>query len=245
MDKEITSLEVIKSNTTDVESLSWFCRNCSDLINVDITNLITNHKMDLCGMFENCNNLKSVTLPSDENKLKTDSINNMFTDCKNLENVNFEDLDLTNTKKLTRCFTNCHKLKKVKFPKIKITKDTEVSYKGKNGKTCGILADCDIEELDISQVTFEKNTGTNMFAGYFARNIIFPENMKDLSEQQLRNIFNNIRDIGGRCKIGQHELEYSECYDDIVMFIKNTEYYIKTIHKARKDMYMNTFGKPI
>ncbi len=133
-------------------------------------------------------------------------------------------------------------MKKLKFPKCKINKKSILILNKKNiinniDFDKGFLAYNNLEEIDLTNVEFEKGAGKDMFKKNTVKKIILPEKIKKLSEQQLKDIFNDsdIKFI----KIGEYELKIEE-YDKIELFIKDPKNYLDG-RKTIKELYYNTF----
>ena len=186
-------------------------------------------------MFLNCKNLKEVIFPKG---LKVDNIALLFSYSNNIEKINFEDLVIDDLYSMALlCFNS--KMKKLKFPKCKIYKESILILNKKNiiiGKKVdgGILTNSVLKELDLSNVEFEEGSGKDMFKNNTLDTLILPENIKNLSEQSLKDILNNshIKTV----KIGKYELNIEE-YDKIELFIKNPEEYLKSREMIKKLFY--------
>lgn len=234
-DKKVEEITVIKSNCEDIYLMYCFTSQCRFLKKVDLTNLKTKDDIYISSMFLNCKNLNEVIFPKD---FKVDNIALLFSGSNNIEKINFEDLKIDNLYSMALLFMDS-KMKKIKFPKFKIKKDSQV-YINKNGlshyryKETGILSNSDLEEIDLSNVEFEKGAGKDMFKKNTVKKIILPENMKNLSEQEIRDIFNdsNVKII----QIGKHILTVQE-FDKIELFIKTPEDYLKGREMIKKLYY--------
>ena len=234
-DKKVEEITVIKSNCEDIYHMLCFTSQCRFLKKVDLTNIKTKNDIDINQMFLNCENLNEVIFPKD---FKVNNIASLFSGSNNIEKINFEDLKINNLYSMALLFYDS-KMKKIKFPKFKIKKDSQV-YIDKNGlspyqyKETGILTNSDLEEIDLSNVEFEKGAGKDMFKKNTVKKIILPENMKNLSEQEIRDIFNdsNVKII----QIGKHILTVQE-FDKIELFIKTPEDYLKGREMIKKLYY--------
>jgi len=234
-DKNIEEIEIIKSNCEDIYYMHCFTSQCRFLKKVDLTNLKTKDDIDINQMFYNCKNLKEVIFPKG---LKVENIALLFSNSNNIEKINFEDLKIDNLYSMALLFKDSN-IKKINFPNFKIKKDSKVCI-DKNGlspdkyKEKGILLNSDLEEIDLTNVEFEEGAGKNMFKKNTVKKLILPENMKKLSKQQLKDIFNDsdIKII----KIGDYELKIEE-YDLIENFIKDPQNYLKGREMIKKLYY--------
>ena len=219
---KITSVTVVKSNATSVRSLCCLFADCYLLESVNLENLVINKNVSLEQMFHGCRKLKYIKFPNSI-KLKTSNLNSTFYNCESLENVNLNDIELENVNTLSSLFNNCRKLKKVKFPKVEIKKNTKLInhfYDGYHGPFTG----SEIDELDMTQVKFEKDAGKDMFSGTKIKKIILPESMNKLRPEHLSSIFDNI--TLESCKIGKYEIKIKE-YDNVINFIQSPAEYIE------------------
>ena len=118
---------------------------------------------------------------------------------------------------------------KVPFPKCKISKETTV-YENYSKKS--FLRENNLESIDLSQVTFKKGAGKNMFYDTKVKKIIFPESMKNLDKKDLEDIFKNskIENI----KIGEYELNNIDKFDEISIFIKNPIEYLNKRNEIKE-----------
>lgn len=234
-DKEVEEITVIKSNCEDIYFFHCFVSNCIYLKKLHLTNLKTKDDIDINTMFYNCKNLKEVIFPKG---LKVENIALLFSNSNNIEKINFEDLKIDNLYSMALlCYHS--QMKKIKFPKCKIKKRSILILDKKNiinnvDLDQGFLAHNNLGEIDLTNVEFERNAGKNMFKKNTVKKIILPENMKNLSKQQLKDIFND-------CKIniiviGEYELKIEE-YDKIELFIKDPENYLKGREMIKKLYY--------
>ena len=229
--RRILYLKVIKSNAIDIKSLSNLCSQCKYLEYVDLTNLKTTNMLDISYMFASCGDIKNLIFPKD---IKIRTMELLFFDCKSLENSNFSELEIKDLKNMN-FILDCSKIKKIKFPKIIIKKDTEVySDEIYNGisKKIGFLANNKLEEVDLSNFEFERGSGKYMFYNTELEKVILPANMKNLSEEELKDIFCNHKI---KCiQIGDKILQDIEEFDLIHIFIREPEQYIKGRETIKK-----------
>ena len=124
-----------------VKSIKKLFYDCKNLINIDMTNLISNNLLDISYLFAKCINLKEIKgiikLDSELiqnmehlfsfcenlrvinglNKLITYNVyymNNMFDNCKSLEFLDLSDFDTSNVITLKGIFKGCESLKSIK-----------------------------------------------------------------------------------------------------------------------------------
>ena len=222
--KQVEEIEIIKSNCADIVFLSKFTAGCECLIKIDLSNLITINPIDISSMFLNCIKLEEVIFPKN---LRVNNIHLSLHKSCNEVKINLEDLIIVDLE--LKDFSCSDSEKKIKLPNLKIKKDSKVcidknSLSTDEDKEKGILKNNNLEEIDLSNVEFEVGAGENMFKNITIGKIILSVNMKNLSEQQLKNIFKD-------CKIsiiviGVYELKVEE-YDKIELFIKDPAIYLK------------------
>ena len=234
-DKKVEEIEIIKSNCEDIYYMHCFVSNCTYLKKLHLTNLKTKDDIDINTMFYNCKNLKEVIFPKG---LKVENIALLFSNSNNIEKMNFEDLKIDNLYSMALLCKDSN-MKKLKFPKCKIKKKSILILNKKNiinnvDLDQGFLAYNNLEEIDLTNVEFVEGAGKDMFKKNTVKKLILPENMKNLTEQQLRDIFNesNIKFI----KIGEYELKIEE-FDKIELFIKSPEDYQKCREMIKKLYY--------
>ena len=239
-EKKVEKITVIKSNCEDIYDMFCFVSKCTYLKKLDLTNLKTKDDIDINQMFYNCKNLKEVIFPKG---LKVDNIALLFSNSNNIEKINFEDLKIDNLFSMALlCYHS--QMKKLKFPKCKIKKRSILILEKKNiinnvDLDQGFLAYNNLEVIDLTNVEFVEGAGKDMFKKNTVKKIILPENIKKLSKQQLRDIFNDsdIKII----KIGDYELKIEE-YDLIENFIKDPQNYLKGREMIKK-LYYNELIK--
>ena len=223
----IKEIIVVKSNVNDVEELGGFCCCIDSLKKVDISNFEFKKPVNIIGLLAS-KNLEHFILP--KTKMYFNNISYLFKDTnENLKIENLENLEGCNTlENITNCFDNSN-IKTIKFPKCKISKETTV-YENYSKKS--FLKKNNLESIDLSQVTFEKGAGENMFYDNKVKKIIFPESMKNLDKKDLDDIFKNskIENI----KIGEYELNNIDKFDEIPIFIKNPIEYLSKRNEIKE-----------
>ena len=226
-DYELEEISVIKSNVSNVENLICFCSPFDNIKKVDISNFEFKKPIDISYLFAS-KNLEHFILP--KTKMYFNNIPYLFKDTnENLKIENFENLEGFDTLyNITNCFDNSN-IKNIKFPKCKISKETTV-YENYSKKS--FLKENNLESIDLSQVTFEKGAGENMFYDTKVKKIIFPESMKNLDKKDLEDIFKNskIENI----KIGEYELNNIDKFDEIPIFIKNPIEYLNKRNEIKE-----------
>ena len=94
----LNSINLSNFNTNNVTNMSDMFYNCSSLNSINLSNFNTNNVTYMSYMFRFCSSLNSINLSNFNcDKIsKTDGIENMFKDCKNLriENVKHNDFKI-------------------------------------------------------------------------------------------------------------------------------------------------------
>ena len=86
-------------------------RDCSDLRNIDLSNLNTQKVTNMNGMFDDCISLNSVNL-SNINTQKVNNMADMFNGCTFLKNINLSNVSAKNVVNMDNMFQVCLSLRK-------------------------------------------------------------------------------------------------------------------------------------
>ena len=106
--KGIHKVEVFLKN--ELTSMEKLFRDCSNLIEVDLSKLITTKVTTFAEMFYNCYLLFSIDL-SKLNTSKVRNMSNLFDGCFNLESINLKKIDTSKVKDMNYMFYSCVNLK--------------------------------------------------------------------------------------------------------------------------------------
>ena len=106
--EKITSFELTRFNTSNVEIMWAMFKGCSNLNYIDLSNFDTSQVSDMESMFEGCSNLNTISLSF--NTTKVQYMNKMFKDCINLKSVYFPNIITTSVGTMHQMFYNCQKL---------------------------------------------------------------------------------------------------------------------------------------
>ena len=109
--KKVTGLEYF--DTTNAAGLARMFSNCGNLESIDLSSLKNNGKIqNMQNMFRDCTKLKTVMMPDAENfKLKDDALLSDMFQNSGIENIEWNDFDVTNAKTMTDMFRDCTSLK--------------------------------------------------------------------------------------------------------------------------------------
>ena len=101
----ITKINFIDSNDTNIEDMSYMFNNCTSLISLNFGNLNISNINDMKYMFYNCNSLKSLILTN----FNTSNVNNMeymFSNCTNLILLDISKFETYNVESMEHMFEN-------------------------------------------------------------------------------------------------------------------------------------------
>lgn len=141
---QINNMEYL--DTSKVTSMKDLFKNCSSLINVDLTGFNTSKVTTMETMFYGCTNLKSLDLSS-FNSPKLTSMKQMFNNCTNLETLNLTGFSTPNAVNTSETFYACRSLKELDLSGI--TKITTLY--GTFRETA--LTKIDLRHIDTTRIT--------------------------------------------------------------------------------------------
>jgi len=99
----------------NIINLNEFFRDCSLLIEIDLSNFDTSNVTDMSYMFYGCSSLTTIKL---KNKFNTSQVTNMeymFGGCKNLISLDLSNFDTSNVTNMSYMFYDCSSLKEIKL----------------------------------------------------------------------------------------------------------------------------------
>ncbi|EAA0324579.1 BspA family leucine-rich repeat surface protein [Listeria monocytogenes] len=132
-------------------------KNCSNLMEVDLSGLDTSAVTTMWDMFNSCRALEEL----DVSHFDTSSVTNMsymFYDNRNLEVLDVSNLDTSSVTDMYRVFNGCEKLKKLDVSNFDTSSATEMVQMFRN---CSALEKLDVSNFNTSLVTDMRA----MFAG--------------------------------------------------------------------------------
>lgn len=100
--------------------------NCSNLTQLDVSNLDISNVAALSNMFYYCSNLQNIV-----NNFNTSSATNtqkMFMNCKKLQTINVTNWDVSNVKDLGQMFDTCQKLEDIDVSNWSLESAINISY---------------------------------------------------------------------------------------------------------------------
>ncbi|PCT79719.1 BspA family leucine-rich repeat surface protein [Listeria monocytogenes] len=132
-------------------------KNCSNLMEVDLSGLDTSAVTTMWDMFNSCRALEEL----DVSNFDTSSVTNMyamFEDCTSLEELDVSNFDTSSVTDMYRVFNGCEKLKKLDVSNFDTSSATEMVQMFRN---CSALEKLDVSNFNTSLVTDMRA----MFAG--------------------------------------------------------------------------------
>ena len=96
--------------------------NCTSLVSLDLSNLITNNAEDIGFMFYNCSSLISLNL-SNFDKSFAQHIDNMFYNCYSLISLDLSNFQASDDKEMDNMFYNCSSLSYLFLSNLDSSKD--------------------------------------------------------------------------------------------------------------------------
>ena len=123
--------------------------NCTNLKEIDLSNLDMSNNTSINGMFKDCANLTRIVAPS-LNMPKVTTMSAAFDGCVNLSELNVSGWEIPNVTLMTGAFQNCKKLAAVDVSNWKTANVTNMSYLFNN---CNTLKTVDVSNWDTSKVT--------------------------------------------------------------------------------------------
>ncbi|EAC9270591.1 BspA family leucine-rich repeat surface protein [Listeria monocytogenes] len=132
-------------------------KNCSNLMEVDLSGLDTSAVTTMWDMFNSCRALEEL----DVSNLDTGSVTNMyamFEDCTSLEELDVSNFDTSSVTDMYRVFNGCEKLKKLDVSNFDTSSATAMVQMFRN---CSALEKLDVSNFNTSLVTDMRA----MFAG--------------------------------------------------------------------------------
>ena len=175
----LQSVDISSWDTSAGNVFTSMFASCKLLETVDLTGIDTSNSTAFNSMFSSCEKLKNI-IGSEHIKVtdKTTLIGGMFNGCKELEEVDVSNWDVSNCKTgMSTLFKNCNKLKKLN------TTNWDTSQMTDFGSTNdGCFMNCyELEELDVSNWDV---SNVNSFAHMF-------ENCKKLKNLDMSKWQNN------------------------------------------------------
>ena len=108
----LTSLDLSNWNTGNLTHLSQMFGGCSSLSSIDVSNWNTGNFIEVGLMFDGCSSLSSLDL-SNWNTGKVKGVKNMFSGCSSLSSLNLKNFDMSKATSYDGMFGGCNNLKNI------------------------------------------------------------------------------------------------------------------------------------
>ncbi|HBI6832189.1 TPA: BspA family leucine-rich repeat surface protein [Listeria monocytogenes] len=158
-------------------------KNCSNLMEVDLSGLDTSAVTTMWDMFNSCRALEEL----DVSHFDTSSVTNMsymFYDNRNLEVLDVSNLDTSSVTNMYRVFNGCEKLKKLDVSNFDTSSATAMVQMFRN---CSALEKLDVSNFNTSLVTDMRA----MFAGCTSLEVLDVSNFDTSSVTNMAAMFSD------------------------------------------------------
>ena len=141
-------IKFIKFNRNDFRRFTYMFNLSSDLVDLDISKLITENATNMNGMFRDCTSLIRLDL-SNIKTCKVKDMSNLFKGCKRLTYLDLSSFDTSNVKHMTGMFHGCYNLNIIilnNFDTSNVIDMQDMFY------SCKSLDDIDISHFNLENV---------------------------------------------------------------------------------------------
>ncbi len=155
-------------------------RNCSNLTELDVSNLDTSNVTNMGYIFDGCSNLTEL----DVSKFNTSNVTNMsymFNSCSKLTQLDVSNFNTANVTNMSYMFYRCSKLTQLDTSKFDTSKVTDMSSMFCD---CSNLTELNLSNFDMSNVT----SVSNMFL--YCSNLTNIQSFKNLGKAYNRTTSN-------------------------------------------------------
>ena len=148
--EKFSSISVLACDTSNVKNMGWMFYWCSNLENLNLSNLDTRDVTNMHCMFSNCHNLKNIKFPDKINTSSVTDMSCMFVNCSKLGDLDLSNFDTSNVEVMSNMFFGCQNLKKIKFPdNFNTSNVTDIACMFFN---CSSLETLDLSTFNTSRV---------------------------------------------------------------------------------------------
>ena len=174
--ESLTSINLSNFNTQNVLDMSYIFAKCKSLINIDLSNFYTKNVSNMKSMFYKCESLTNINLSNFNIQNVTDvsymfcecgiltkidlsncndsrnliNMNDMFSGCKSLKNINISKLNTQNVTDMNNLFYECESLTTINLPNFNTQKVTDMNYMFAG---CKSLINIDLSNFNTQNVT--------------------------------------------------------------------------------------------
>jgi surface protein len=174
-------------------------RNCTSLIELDLSSFDTSNVINMSDMFYFCNSLISINFGNSFNTSKVTNMGNMFYYCYSLTTLDLSSFDTSGANNMSQMFYFCNNLTSIIFGSKFDT--TKVLNMGSMFYYCYNLTTLDLSGFNVNNVT----SMANMFYNCYALTNLNPprnirvslsfENSENLTYDSLIAIINNLAEV--------------------------------------------------
>lgn len=180
-------------DTSNITSMSNLFSNCTNLTDIDLSNINTSKTNNMAYMFYYCSSLTNIDL-SNFNTSKVTTMANMFTSCYKLSEIDVSGFDTSNLQTTSSMFTSCRSLVNLDLSNFDTSNVTNIS---------SMFSYCSNLEIIHGILDLQKATiVSNMFIGCSALQEVRIKNLSitglslnsssNLSHESLIYLINNL-----------------------------------------------------
>ena len=129
--------------------MSSLFEGCSNLKNIDLSNLNTSNVTNMSSLFKGCTFLENINL-SNINTGNVTDMSSMFASCGHLKNIDLSDLNTSNVTKMSSMFAHCERLESLDLSNFDTRNVTGMTWMF---RWCTELRNLDLSNFDTSNVT--------------------------------------------------------------------------------------------
>ena len=145
----LVELDVSNFDTSNVSIMKDMFASCKALVSLNLSKFVTIKVTDMKDMFQSCNKLTSLELGNFDTSNVTDMAY-MFDNCKQLTELDISNFDTSNVTNMNGMFSNCSNLTKLDLTNFNTSKVTTMWYMFNN---CVKLTTLDVSSFNTSNVT--------------------------------------------------------------------------------------------
>lgn len=184
--ENLTSVEFIGFDTSQVTSMAYMFYGCSSLTELDLSGLDTRNVTDMSSMFGSCSSLTSLVIKG--NKFSTSKVTgmaSMFSSCSSLENLDVSGLDVSSVTTMFGMFRGCSSLKTLDLSTFNAVKAEKMQYMFSECSSLGTITLSGFKASSVKSVN-------NMFYNCTAlKEVVFDENFDTSNVTEMYALFEN------------------------------------------------------
>lgn len=184
--ENLTSVEFIGFDTSQVTSMAYMFYGCSSLTELDLSGLDTRNVTDMDSMFGSCSSLTSLVIKGDKfSTSKVTDMTSMFSSCSSLENLDVSGLDVSSVTTMFGMFRGCSSLKTLDLSTFNAVKAEKMQYMFSE---CSSLETITLSGFKASSVKSVNNMFYNCTA---LKEVVFDENFDTSNVTEMYALFEN------------------------------------------------------